>query len=157
MTELDLKTLDLPLYDQDIQDAGLPESVQQLKRMVEASEMVMIASPEYNYSIPGVLKNALDWGSRLGNSWNGKTTVLFGVSNGRYATVRGQFHLRQSITALNMLALPQPMVLVPNGDDAFTPDGEFVDPTLTERLKKLIAATLAITPAFQASLTLSKP
>src|SRR5689334_16655381 len=68
VTMLDLKILDLPLYDQDVQDAGLPESVQKLKAAVEACDMLIIASPEYNYSIPGVLKNALDWGSRKGNS-----------------------------------------------------------------------------------------
>ncbi len=148
--ELDLKTLDLPIYDQDIQDAGLPESVQKLKVAVEAADVIILASPEYNYSISAALKNALDWGSRKGNSWAGKTVITLGASDGQYGTVRGQLHLRQVLIDLNMLFLPQPMVMIKNAEEAFTPEGDLVDQKNMVKLKTLIEKTLAITPAFQA-------
>lgn len=151
VTELDLGTLDLPIYNQDIQDAGLPENVQKLKAAVQACDVLLIASPEYNYSISGVLKNAIDWGSRVGNSWSGKTAIIFGASNGPYGTVRGQFQLRQVLVSVNVLCLPQPMVLVKNAKEGFTESGGFADQKTTERLRLLIQKTFMVTKAFQAA------
>src|SRR5690349_2107491 len=84
--EADLKELALPVYDEDIETAGMPESVTRLKAMVGAADVLLIASPEYNHSIPGGLKNAIDWLSRGGNSLDGKVAAIFGASNGPYGT-----------------------------------------------------------------------
>lgn len=148
-TELDLKSLDLPIFDQDIQDAGVPESVTQLKAAVEACDALLIASPEYNYSVSSALKNALDWGSRLGNSWQGKTAVIMSVSNGQYGGVRGLLHLRQILVDLDVLVLPKPMIQIRNGPTAFTPAGDLVDTKSMEKLEELIQKTFTITPTFR--------
>src|SRR3989338_10591742 len=105
VTELDLRELDLPIYDKDIQDQGLPESVRKLKKTVESTDVLMIASPEYNYSVSGALKNAIDWASRGGNSLNGKVAAVFGASTGRFGALRGQFQLRQILASVNVLIL----------------------------------------------------
>src|SRR5690242_9096612 len=78
--EADLKELALPIYDEDIEKQGMPESVARLKDAVGAADVLLIASPEYNHSIPGGLKNAIDWLSRGGNSLDGKVAAIFGAS-----------------------------------------------------------------------------
>lgn len=80
ISELDLKTMNLPIYDGDIEAQGMPEAVQKLKAAVEATDVLLIASPEYNHSISGALKNAIDWLSRGENSLDGKLTAIFGAS-----------------------------------------------------------------------------
>jgi chromate reductase len=142
VAEADLNNPLLPLYNQDIQDAGWPPEVKQLKDMVKASDVLLIASPEYNYSIPGVLKNAIDWVSRGENEFNGKTAAIFGASSGGFGTVRGQAHLRLSLTGVNVLILPQPQVMVGFGETAFNPDGALKDEKTAERLKKLVHMTM---------------
>lgn len=140
--ELDLKELNLPIYDKDIQDQGMPESVRKLKKEIENSDILIIASPEYNYSVSGALKNALDWASRGDkNSFNGKVAVIFGVSTGGFGTLRGQAHLRQILAALNVFILPQPQVLISRAPEAFNSDGSFADPKIFEMLKTLIGRT----------------
>lgn len=133
----------LPLYNGDIEDQGMPESVAQLATLIATADLVMIASPEYNHSIPGVLKNALDWLSRGTNPMAGKVACIFGVSSGRFATVRGQAHLREVLSALNVLILPKPEVLIGMSDTAFTPEGDFTDPKSHELLESLIVKTMA--------------
>lgn len=149
VTEIDLKELDLPVYDQDIQSAGMPAGVMELKRQIEGADVLLIASPENNYSISAALKNAIDWASREGNSWGGKTAILLGVSDGPYGSVRGHFQLRQILTSVNVLVLPQPNVLFRNAPEGFGPDGSLTDTKMVQRLKTLIANTLAITPAWR--------
>ncbi len=143
--ELDLRKLNLPIYDRDIQDQGMPESVQKLKKEIEVSDVLIIASPEYNYSVSGALKNAIDWASRgEKNSLGGKTAVIFGASTGGFGTLRGQFQLRQILASVNVLILPQPQVLISRAEVAFNPDGSFVDPKTLEALKTLIEKTFRI-------------
>jgi chromate reductase, NAD(P)H dehydrogenase (quinone) len=144
VTEADLKELALPIYDQDIQDAGFPENVKKIKKLAEDSDVLLIASPEYNYSISGALKNTIDWLSRgEKNSIGGKYAVIVGASNGPYGTVRGQFQLRSIFLAVNVSVLPQPQVLVPLADDAFNDDGTLKNKEIEARLKKLIQLTFA--------------
>ncbi len=141
--EADLKTLALPLYDGDIEDAGMPPSVTKLKKMVEACDVLIIASPENNHSISAPLKNALDWLSRGKNSLSHKHAAIFGASDGNFGTVRGQAHLRQILAALNVIVLPQPQILIRNCKTAFTDKGEFVDEMTTKLLTQLIEETIA--------------
>lgn len=145
VTEIDLRDLNLPIYDQDIQARGLPESVKTLKAAIVAADILLMCSPEYNYSIPGGLKNAIDWASREGNSFKGKVAAIFGVSNGRMGTVRGQVHLRDVLTGLNIIVVPTPQIFIGPAPDVFNPDWTLKDPKTTEKLTQLIhnALTLA--------------
>jgi chromate reductase len=142
--EADLKELALPVYDEDIENAGMPEQVMRFKALVEAADILLIASPEYNHSIPGGLKNAIDWLSRGRNSLDGKAAAIFGASNGAFGTARGQIHLRYVLTVLNVLVIPQPMVYIRNAGEAFNPNGSFREPKTTEILKRLIDRTLTV-------------
>ena len=142
VSELDPRELNLPIYNQDIEDQGLPESVKKLKSAIEFSDVILIASPEYNHSIPGGLKNMIDWVSRGGNSFTGKVGAIFGASVGPYGTLRAQPHLRQIMSALNVILLPQPQVIIRNAQEVFDSSGNIIDPKLLEQLKTLIRKTL---------------
>jgi chromate reductase len=141
-TQYDLKKEQFPLYDQDVEDKGLPESVVKFKALIAASDTILFALPEYNHSVPGVLKNAIDWASRSGNTWNGKTAAIFGASAGPFGTVRSQLALRQSFLCLNIHVLPSPQVFVPTASTAFNDDGSLREKRTEESLKKLIELTL---------------
>lgn len=140
--EADLRELNLPVYDGDIEEHGFPARVLDFKAKIEASDMLLIASPEYNYSVPGGLKNAIDWASRGGNSFKGKFAAICGVSIGHYGTVRMQPHLRQVLACVDVIVLPQPQVFVPYAEAAFNTDGSLKDAKTAEALKKLIELTI---------------
>jgi chromate reductase len=145
VVEADLKLQGLPTYDGDIEAVGMPEPVQQLKKMTEESDVLLIATPEYNYSIPGGLKNAIDWLSRgERNSLGNKVAAIFGASTGPYGTVRGQAQLRLCLTAVNVLLLPKPQVMVRYAQEAFNIDGSLKDEKTAARLKTLIQKTFAL-------------
>ncbi len=142
--DVDLKQVILPLYDQDIQDAGMPLIVQDLKTMVEESDVIIFVSPEYNYSVPGVLKNFIDWLSRGKNSLDKKTVAIMGASPGAFGTVRCQAHLRQILLSLNVRILSKPELYVRFCDKAFDESGNLVDPKTQEMLEKLIQDTFEL-------------
>jgi chromate reductase len=142
VTEVDLKELALPIYDGDIEAQGLPESVLRLKAAIEAAHVLLIAAPEYNHSISGALKNAIDWLSRQKNSLDGKVAAIFGASTGVFGTARGQYHLRQTLASLNVLVIPQPQVYISSAADAFHPDGSFKNPKTAELLQRLVERAL---------------
>jgi len=144
VAEADLKELALPIYDGDIEAQGLPESVLRLKAAVEAADVLLIASPEYNHSISGALKNAIDWLSRQKNSLDGKVAAVFGASTGVFGTARGQLHVRQTLAALNVLVIPQPLVYIGMASDAYNPDGSFKNPKTAEVLKRLVERALKV-------------
>lgn len=141
--EIDLKDLNLPLYDGDVEARGFPESVLKLKRAVEEADVLLIATPEYNHSISGVLKNAIDWLSRGTNSLDGKIAATFGASTGQYGTVRAQIHLRQILFSLNVFVLPQVQSLIPLASETISPEGEIKNAAVEAQLKKLVEKTLA--------------
>jgi chromate reductase, NAD(P)H dehydrogenase (quinone) len=143
--EMDLKTLGVPVFDEDLRAHGFPESVVSLKHAIESSEMLLIATPEYNHSIPGPLKNAIDWASDKTNPFSGKTAALFGVSNGLNGTLRAQIHLRQVLGALNVELAPQPQVFIRSAREAFTIDGSLVDASVMKQLRLLIETTIHLT------------
>jgi len=149
--EVSLKELNLPLYDGDIEARGFPESVQTLKSVVESSDVLLIASPEYNHSISGALKNAIDWLSRGKNSLDGKTAAIFGASPGLFGTMRGQAHLRQILAALNVTTASQPQVFIRLANEAFNSDGSLQDVKLHNQLKQLINKTINLSTALKNS------
>jgi chromate reductase len=142
--ELDLKMLDLPLFNEDLCANGFPESVNKLKNKIASADILLIATPEYNHSIPGVLKNAIDWASYKKNPFAGKIAAIFGASIGLYGTLRAQLHLRQVLTALSVEIAPQPQAFIRTAQDAFLPDGSLVDPQINKQLKLLIEATIKL-------------
>jgi chromate reductase len=142
--ELDLKTLNLPMLDEDLRANGFPESVKKLKNAIASTDVLLIATPEYNHSIPGVLKNAIDWASDKTNPFDGKVAAIFGASNGLFGTLRAQLHLRQVLAALNVELVPQPQVFIRSAQSAFMPDGSLVDQRIKQQLRHLIEATLTL-------------
>jgi chromate reductase len=132
---------DIPLYNQD-KEAKLPKAVVELKAKVRAADAILIATPEYNYSMPGVLKNALDWGSRPygDNAWDGKPLAIMGASPGMLGTARAQYHLRQVFVYLNMHALNRPEVMVPAAHEKFDAKGRLTDAKTREKIKELLKA-----------------
>jgi chromate reductase, NAD(P)H dehydrogenase (quinone) len=140
--EMDLKLLALPVFDEDLRAHEFPESVVTLKKAIESADVLLIATPEYNHSIPGPLKNAIDWASDKSNPFLGKTAAIFGASNGLNGTLRAQIHLRQVLTALNVELAPQPQVFIRSGREAFMPDGSLADVQIAKQLRVLIEITL---------------
>jgi chromate reductase len=140
--EMDLKSLALPVFDEDLRAHGFPESVVTLKKAIESADVLLIATPEYNHSIPAPLKNAIDWASDKANPFAGKTAAIFGASIGLFGTLRAQLHLRQVLTALSVELAPHPQVFIRSGREAFMPDGSLVDVQTTKQLRLLIETTL---------------
>jgi len=143
ISEIDLKKLDLPIYNGDIEAAGMPASVLELKNAIESHDVLLIASPEYNHSISGALKNALDWASRgETKSFKGKFVAIFGASPGLFGTVRGQAHVRDILEALGVLRIPSPHVFIKKAGEIFDEDGNLTDERTYTQLKMLIENTL---------------
>jgi chromate reductase, NAD(P)H dehydrogenase (quinone) len=143
--EIDLKKLALPVFNADLRANGFPGPVIKLKQAIEAADMLLIAAPEYNHSIPGPLKNAIDWASDKTNPFSGKVAAIFGASTGVFGTLRSQLQLRQILASLNVELLPQPQVYIRSADEAFHPDGSLVDSRILKQLHLLIEATLNLT------------
>ncbi len=142
----------LPGFNQD-EEQDPPPKVSQLKSRVRASDAILLVTPEYNYSIPGVLKNAIDWASRpYGDSaWNGKPVAVMGASVGSMGTARAQYHLRQCFVFLNMYPLNQPEVMITNASERFDAAGNLTDDKVKERIRELLTALVAWTRKLQLS------
>lgn len=136
----------IPLYDEDERLRAWPPAVSALGEALRRADAVLIALPEYNFSIPGVLKNALDWVSRLPEQpFAGKPVALMGASTGRLGTARAQPHLRQCLQFLDARTLNKPELFVGQATQAFTPgpEPELRDAAARELLATLLAALLA--------------
>jgi chromate reductase, NAD(P)H dehydrogenase (quinone) len=142
--EIDLKTLALPVFDEDLRANGFPESVKTLKQAIESADVLLIATPEYNHSLPGPLKNAIDWASDKTNPFSGKTAAIFGASSGLFGTLRAQLQLRQVFAALNVELAPQPQVFIRSAREAFLPDGSLADPSTEKLLTVLLKETFTL-------------
>lgn len=131
----------IPPFNQDMENPP-PSIVANLKDRIRSSDSILFVTPEYNYSVPGVLKNAIDWASRpYGDSaWEGKPAAIMGASVGMIGTARAQYHLRQMFVFLNMFALNQPEVMIPNAADKFDKEGNLIDAFTKERIKELVEA-----------------
>ncbi|MGE4133325.1 MAG: NADPH-dependent FMN reductase [Bdellovibrionales bacterium] len=129
---------DLPLYNQELE--GKSESARKLATLVAGADGVLFFSPEYNYSIPGVLKNAIDWLSRDERApFNKKPAAIVGASPGAIGTARMQYHLRQVGVFLNLNFLNKPEVMIGKAMDKIK-DGKLVDDSTREFLKKHLHA-----------------
>jgi chromate reductase len=129
----------IPGFNADL-EASMPERVKEFKRRIRAADAILIVTPEYNYSIPGVLKNAIDWASRPygDNAFDGKPVAVMSASVGILGGARAQYHLRQSFVFLNMHPINQPEVFVTYASQKFDKDGRLLD----EQAKKLIGELL---------------
>ena len=148
---LDIFELDgIPGFNQD-DESQPPAKVTELKNRVRAADAILFVTPEYNYSIPGVLKNAIDWASRpYGDSaWEGKPVAVMGASVGMLGTARAQYHLRQSFVFLNMYPLNQPEVMIANATERFDADGNLVDEKAKDLIRQLLHGLVAWTRRLQ--------
>jgi chromate reductase len=129
----------LPGFNQD-DEQNPPTKVVELKRRIREADAVLFVTPEYNYSVPGVLKNAIDWASRpYGDSaWNGKPAAIMGASVGAIGTARAQYHLRQMMVFLNMFPVNQPEVMIGNASERFDADGNLTDDATKEFIRQLL-------------------
>jgi chromate reductase len=119
---------DIPLYDEDIRSVGFPPSVIALREAIAHADAVLIVSPEYNQSVPGVLKNAIDWASRPPDQpFAGKALGMLGASPGPLGTARGQYHLRHIAVAVDLHPINEPLVFVTNARSKFDADSNLTD------------------------------
>jgi chromate reductase len=131
----------IPLYDGDVEKAGFPSSVQALREAIRRADGVLIATPEYNYSVPGVLKNAIDWVSRPPDQpFRDKPVAIIGATPGGFGTTRAQHHLRQSFVFLDARVLARPELLVASAADKFDAKGDLVDEKTRKLLGELLVA-----------------
>ena len=135
----------LPLYDDDLRaQQGYPPGASLLRERIAAADALVIVSPEYNYSIPGVLKNAIDWASRPPDQpFKGKPVAIMGASTGRFGTVRMQHHLRQTLVFVEALPLAKPEVMIPFAEQAFDADGRLIDEAAREAITAQLQAFVA--------------
>src|SRR5215207_2509519 len=129
----------IPGFNQD-DERNPPDKVTELKRRIREADAVLFVTPEYNYSIPGVLKNAIDWASRpYGDSaWDGKPAAIMGASVGAIGTARAQYHLRQVMVFLNMFPINQPEVMIGNASARFDSEGNLTDEQTREFIRRLL-------------------
>ena len=138
--EVDLKELSLPVFDADMK---APRSVSLIQKEFADANVLIIATPEYSRSIPGGLKNALDWVSLTSSTpLEGKVAIILGASSGHFGTVRAQIHLKQILMALGAFIVPQPEIFISYAQEAFNEDGTLKDSTLSEKLKILIEKSI---------------
>lgn len=143
ITEHDIR--DIPLYDEDLRASGLPASVQRLRDAIAAAHAVLFVTPEYNYSVPGILKNAIDWASRPPEQpFAGKACAIMGASGGMSGTMRAQYHLRQIAVFLDLHVLNKPEVFVRNAGSLVDASGKLTD----EATRKMIGDQLVALAAW---------
>ncbi len=138
---------DVPMFDADVEAAGDPASVVALTRARGEADALLLATPEYNHCIPGVLKNAIDWASRPARSsvLHGKPVAVMGASPGRGGTARAQAQLRDGLTYTGSLVLPLPELLVPLASTKFADTGDLIDPDTRVEVRDVLVALAAWT------------
>jgi chromate reductase len=136
----------IPPFNQDMETVP-PERVKELKSKIRSADAILIATPEYNYSVPGVLKNALDWASRppKDNAFDGKPVALMGASTGMLGTARAQYHLRQTFVILNAHPLNRPEVMVPFAPEKIDAGGRVTDQKTEDKIRELLQSLVAWT------------
>ena len=130
----------LPLYNADVEASGAPDVVTDLRKTVSEADALLIATPEYNHGVPGVLKNAIDWLSRplRGSALDGKPAAIMGASSGMAGTARSQTQLRQTLVCTNTYAMLQPQVLVGRAHEKFDSAGKLTDQPTREFLSQFL-------------------
>ena len=134
----------IPVFNAD-SESDIPESVREFKAKVKAADAILFVSPEYNYSVPGVLKNAIDWASRppAESAWAGKAVAVMGASTGMLGTARMQYHLRQTFVFLDMRPLNKPEVMVAQAAQKFDASGKLTDEKTRELVGRLLENLVA--------------
>jgi chromate reductase, NAD(P)H dehydrogenase (quinone) len=129
----------IPAFNQDIEN-DMPNKVKDFKSKIREADAILIATPEYNYSVPGVLKNAIDWASRPygDNPFDGKPVAIMSASIGMLGGARAQYHLRQMFVFLNMFPINGPEVIVTFAQDKFDAQGRLIDENTQKFLRQLI-------------------
>jgi chromate reductase len=145
--KLEIFDLDgIPLFNQDLENQP-SEKVKEFKAKIRAADAILIATPEYNYSIPGVLKNAIDCASRPygDNAFEHKPVAIMGASIGMSGSAKAQYHLRQCFVFLSCFALNQPEVIVPFAQEKIDKNGKVTDPKTMEKIKELLESLVSWT------------
>ena len=135
----------LPVFSED-DEKSPPSQVVEFKKAIRAADAVLFVTPEYNYSIPGGLKNAIDWASRPygDNAWQGKPAAIMGASIGALGSARAQYHLRQCLVFLDMPVVNQPEVMIANAGQAFDSAGNLGNDKTRELIAKLLTALIGL-------------
>lgn len=135
----------IPVYSQD-DEGQTPPRVAELKQAVRAADAILFCTPEYNYSVPGALKNAIDWASRPygDNAWKGKPAAVMGASVGALGTARAQYHLRQVLVFMDMPTVNQPEVMIGAAGSKFGKDGALIDDMAKKLIGQLVAALVEL-------------
>ena len=130
----------IPPYNEDVRAQGFPPSVETLRRQIAAADAILFACPEYNYSMSGVLKNAIDWASRPPDQpFAGKPCAIIGAAAGMAGSARAQYDLRRSCDFLDMHPLNKPEVLIGQAQSKFDADGKLLDEVAHNLLRDLLA------------------
>jgi len=132
---------DLPLFDADVETAGNPKPVQLFRNAVADADALLLATPEYNWSTSGALKNAIDWASRGGSAapLNSKPTAILGAG-GRFGTLRAQMHLREILGHNQVRLVANPQVLVSAASEKFDTDGDLVHERTVDQIRRLLVS-----------------
>ncbi len=141
----ELKIIDLapiPFFNEDLEEQSLPEAVLELASGVQAADALLLVTPEYNYSVPPVLKNAIDWISRqsTGVPVNGKPVAIMSASTGMFGGARAQYHLRQTCVVCNMIPLNRPEVFIIQAQNKFDHDLKLIDDFTRNAIKSHLLA-----------------
>jgi chromate reductase len=136
----------IPIFNQD-EESTPPARVVELKRRVREADAILFVTPEYNYSVPGVLKNAIDWASRPygDNAWEGKPAAIMGASVGAIGTARAQYHLRQIFVFLNIFPVNQPEVMIGDAAQRFDAEGNLTDERKKDQIRELLRSLVELT------------
>ena len=131
----------VPLYNEDVHDAGDPAAVTALKAQIRAADVVLLATPEYSFSLPGVFKNTLDWLARPPEPpFNGKVVAILGASSGQVGTARAQYHLRQVLQGMGSFVVNRPEIFIREAATKFNAQGELTDATSAKLITELLDA-----------------
>jgi chromate reductase len=145
---------DIPPYDEDTRTAlgGFPAPVQRFRDEIAQADALLIATPEFNYSVPGVLKNAIDWASRAPKQpFGGKPLAILGASGSMSGTMRAQYHLRQICVSLDMHPINRPEIFVRNAPSVFSESGALQDEAVAKLLPQMWTSLLAWTRQLKAT------
>ena len=130
----------IPPYNEDVRAEGFPPSVETLRRQIAAADALLFACPEYNYSMSGVLKNAIDWASRPPDQpFAGKPCAIIGAAAGMAGSARAQYDLRRSCVFLDMHPLNKPEVLIGQAQTKFDAEGNLLDEVAKNLIRDLMA------------------
>jgi chromate reductase len=131
---------DIPIYNDDVRLQGYPPAVQKFRDRIKAADALLICTPEYNYSISGVLKNAIDWASRPPDQpFNWKPCAIISAASGLLGAVRAQYHLRHVLVSVNCFALNAPQVYITEGAKKVDAEFRLIDQGARDLIKQLMA------------------